>query len=265
MAKLHTPLALLALALLLPATSSALASTRPLPLAADASDQETHVWGINLAAGDGVWASTARTPGSHLGISLSGWEVASDRTYAANNPIMYVDPNGLNPGAAGYVPPRPAPGQYWNVDALQQGQWWGAGAALAVGALFSGGEAAAAWAATPSGYITLANAAGVITRLLDESGGGPSGGAGKCEGQAPLRILHPRASMSPSSLKYWSGQTTEKIVESLSPGGGPGLPLSVKIDGTVMQGNTRLSVLLDRGFDINSLPRVPYTSTPVDW
>lgn len=50
----------------------------------------------------------------------------------------YGDPNGLNPGAAGSIPPRPAPGQCWNVDALQEGQWWGAAAGLVGGLAVAG-------------------------------------------------------------------------------------------------------------------------------
>ncbi len=71
----------------------------------------------------------------------------------------------------------------------------------------------------------------------------------------PLRLLHPTESLSQSSLKYWSGQSTDDIVASLSSRGDP---LLVKADGTVMNGNTRLTVLMGRGYDINSLPRAPY-------
>lgn len=94
MSRTTTLLAVL-LTTLAPATSSALAAARPLPLAADASDPETRVRGINLAAGDCVWLSSSGTPGSHRGICLCATEIASDRTYAANNPVMYVDPDGL--------------------------------------------------------------------------------------------------------------------------------------------------------------------------
>jgi hypothetical protein len=96
------------LAALAPATSSAFVSPPPLPLAADASDQETRVRGINLGAEIGVGASSLRSPGSHLGISLSAWEVASDRTYAANNPLRYTDPTGRDiwiEGPSGWEPP----------------------------------------------------------------------------------------------------------------------------------------------------------------
>ena len=40
--------------------------------------------------------------------------------------------------------------------------------------------------------------------------------------------------------------------------------LKVKENGTVMDGNTRLRVLEERGVDINNLPRDIYSSAPLD-
>jgi hypothetical protein len=77
--------------------------------------------------------------------------------------------------------------------------------------------------------------------------------------QPKLRRLHSDATIrqgNQSSYGYWSLKGTQEIVESLQPGGVE--PLTVKQDGTVMQGNTRLLVLEERGFDINSLARVSY-------
>jgi hypothetical protein len=82
MSKTTTLLATLLVALA-PATSSAF------------SAPETRVRGIDLGAETRVGASSLRTPGSHLGISLLGCELASDRTYAASNPLVYTDPSGL--------------------------------------------------------------------------------------------------------------------------------------------------------------------------
>ena len=36
------------------------------------------------------------------------------------------------------------------------------------------------------------------------------------------------------------------------------LAITVKADGTVMDGNTRVKVLEERGYDVNELPREPY-------
>jgi hypothetical protein len=62
------------------------------------------------------------------------------------------------------------------------------------------------------------------------------------------------------SLDYWRRQPTQRIVESLRPR--PNDPryqefLKVKPDGTIMQGNTRIKVLEERGYNINDLLRSP--------
>jgi hypothetical protein len=74
--------------------------------------------------------------------------------------------------------------------------------------------------------------------------------------QPPLKRLHPDGSLSKSGLEYWRGQRTDVIVASLAPGKRESL--KVKADGTVMDGNTRVKVLEERGYDVNELPREPY-------
>ena len=79
----------------------------------------------------------------------------------------------------------------------------------------------------------------------------------ECPGNGPpLRIIHDENSLSEGSLSHWEAQDTADIVDSLRPGSAE--PLQVKPDGTVVDGNTRLTVLQERGFDINALPRTPY-------
>ena len=56
--------------------------------------------------------------------------------------------------------------------------------------------------------------------------------------------------------------SSEQIIDSLQPGQ-PG-SLKVKSDGTVMDGNSRLRVLEERGIDTQSLPREPYSSGSID-
>lgn len=53
---------------------------------------------------------------------------------------------------------------------------------------------------------------------------------------------------------YWSKRSTGEIVKSLRAGQEE--PLTVKPDGRIFQGNTRVLILQERGFDINTLPRV---------
>ncbi len=72
----------------------------------------------------------------------------------------------------------------------------------------------------------------------------------------PLKLLHPDSTLQGSSLTYWRQQPTEKIVQSLRRDEEE--PLTVEDDGTVMQGNTRIKALQERGYDVDSIPRVPY-------
>jgi len=55
------------------------------------------------------------------------------------------------------------------------------------------------------------------------------------------------------ALEYWRRQPTEDIVNSLQPGQPEAL--KVKSDGRIMNGNMRIKVLEERGFEVNSLPR----------
>ncbi|SDZ69921.1 RHS repeat-associated core domain-containing protein [Variovorax sp. YR266] len=86
-------------------------------------------------------------------------------------------------------------------------------------------------------------------------------GLNSMEGQGsprlPLTPMHPDSSLSKSGLDFWSRQPTGDIVKSLQPG----LPESLKVDpatGKIWDGNTRIKVLNDRGFDVNGLPRESY-------
>lgn len=55
------------------------------------------------------------------------------------------------------------------------------------------------------------------------------------------------------SLVYWRQRETTEIVESLRPGRSEAL--RVKPDGRILNGNVRIKVLAERGFDVNSLAR----------
>lgn len=73
----------------------------------------------------------------------------------------------------------------------------------------------------------------------------------------PLQRIHPDATYQAGSaklaLEYWRNQSTDAIVRSLAPGSREAL--RVKPDGRIMNANTRIKVLEERGFDIASLPR----------
>jgi hypothetical protein len=75
----------------------------------------------------------------------------------------------------------------------------------------------------------------------------------------PLRRLHEAVYETDrtalKSLEYHRKRTTEEIIDSLRPG--TLQPLIVKPDGTIIQGNTRIKVLGERGYPVNDLPREP--------
>lgn len=56
------------------------------------------------------------------------------------------------------------------------------------------------------------------------------------------------------SLRYWRERSSEAIIASLVPRPGNKEALQVKKDGTIVQGNTRIKVLQDRGYNVESLP-----------
>jgi hypothetical protein len=73
----------------------------------------------------------------------------------------------------------------------------------------------------------------------------------------PLRRIHSDQTLEAGSnrvaLEYWRKQPTADIVNSLLSG----QPEALKVtsDGRIMNGNTRIKVLEERSFDVNSLPR----------
>lgn len=89
--------------------------------------------------------------------------------------------------------------------------------------------------------------------------GGPMGGGGGSgpNKQPPLKRIHPDSTYNQGSAKYDLERVrrmdTNKIIESLAPGAKE--PLLVKPDGRVFDGNTRIKVLEERGYDVNRLPR----------
>jgi RHS repeat-associated protein len=76
-----------------------------------------------------------------------------------------------------------------------------------------------------------------------------------------LRFLHGRDTQS--NIDSIRKMSTEDIIESLKPGPNNPESLQVKMNGTVMNGNTRLRVLEERGIDIQNLPRDIHTTDPV--
>jgi hypothetical protein len=103
---------------------------------------------------------------------------------------------------------------------------------------------------------------------VGEGGGASDAGTGDSEFPSehiqlagdlpPLRRIHPDSTYESDSeakhaLDFWRQRPTGEIVESLKPG--TPAPLQVTPDGTVMNGNTRVKILEERGYNTNSLPR----------
>jgi RHS repeat-associated protein len=73
-------------------------------------------------------------------------------------------------------------------------------------------------------------------------------------GQLILRLIHGPGTISGAAMDSVRKMSTEEIINSLKNGEEPGI---IKPDGTVMNGNTRLAVLQERGVDINKLGLKP--------
>jgi hypothetical protein len=92
---------------------------------------------------------------------------------------------------------------------------------------------------------------------------GMQAGAETCyEARSPLRVIHLEPPLQGSaSYRYWSSRSTQEIIDSLAPGAKN--PLTVTQDGAIMDGNSRVTVLMERGIDVNRLPVVEYTPWPM--
>lgn len=55
------------------------------------------------------------------------------------------------------------------------------------------------------------------------------------------------------NLAFWRKKSTKEIIASLAPGEEESL--KVKKDGRIFNGNTRIKILVERGVDVNDLPR----------
>jgi RHS repeat-associated protein len=180
--------------------------------------------------------------------------------YVLNDPLNLVDPLGLSDSPAGsfsagvdYVINNP--GQVVGAALL--------GAAIAtcsVTPCLAAELAIAGGAAVISGVTVTATgvAAGAAiatgTVLMSQSAGDKGG-----SNEPDLQRIHPDSTYESGSAKYDLNSIrqmpSEDIVRSLAPGSPE--PLTVGSDGRIFDGNTRVKVLQERGYDVNSLPRTP--------
>ena len=68
-----------------------------------------------------------------------------------------------------------------------------------------------------------------------------------------LKFLHNQTTLNQVKLDQFRRLPTAELKASLAPGQ-PG-SLKVRIDGTILDGHHRVSILADRGEDIDLLPR----------
>jgi hypothetical protein len=68
-----------------------------------------------------------------------------------------------------------------------------------------------------------------------------------------LKFLHADTALISSKLKQFSREETDKLIDSLVPGKEGAL--KVREDGTVMDGHHRITILRERGVDVDALPR----------
>jgi hypothetical protein len=73
------------------------------------------------------------------------------------------------------------------------------------------------------------------------------------QGTPPLKFLHSCSALNKVKLDVFRRLPTSELVFSLAPGQHGSL--KVRSDGTVLDGHHRLSVLSERGEDIDQLPR----------
>jgi hypothetical protein len=81
-------------------------------------------------------------------------------------------------------------------------------------------------------------------------------------GHQPLKPLHPDTSLSAAKLNRLRKVCSEALIASLRPGQ-PGA-LKSRPDGTILDGHHRVRVLMERGVDVQKLPRevVPRATEP---
>lgn len=71
--------------------------------------------------------------------------------------------------------------------------------------------------------------------------------------QPPLKFLHSEKDLIELKLEYFRRISTEDLIESLKPEKEGAL--KTKPDGVMMDGHHRIKVLIERGVDVDKLPR----------
>jgi len=94
----------------------------------------------------------------------------------------------------------------------------------------------------------------MVVLLLDKSKKWKGKKWKELNGDKKWKKVHPDKTIkndNKSSYDYWSKKSTKEIIDSLKKAGDD--ELLINKNGTIMDGNTRTTVLKDRGIDINDL------------
>ena len=82
----------------------------------------------------------------------------------------------------------------------------------------------------------------------------------------PLRIIHNEPPLKGTAdYEKWNKKSTQEIIDSLAPGpNNRNGELTIYDDGAIINGNTRITILMERGVDVNSLPAAVESRVPMD-
>jgi len=109
----------------------------------------------------------------------------------------------------------------------------------------------------------LSDAQGQVSAKQAEFGNVVNDVLGMDSSKPPLQRIHPNETYvsdpdAANSLQYQRSRTTEDLIRSLEPNPtdpAQGESLKTYPDGRLLNGNTRIRVLQERGVDVNQLPR----------
>jgi hypothetical protein len=144
--------------------------------------------------------------------------------------------------------------------ALAVGETVGGGSAVVLSVVGAGPTGGAALLATPAAAKVTAHGALVIGGVIAKERADPLllrlpalFAAAKGGGSRPpkLKLLHSQSTLDQSKLDYWRGKRTDEIIRSLTTEGRD--KLEIRPDGTVLDGNHRVQVLIERGYDTSQL------------
>lgn len=183
-------------------------------------------------------------------------------TYAQNDPTDKTDPTGKDTiycNATGCWVVRDNSGQtkiyQWHDRHDQNGKETGYWESKGTNNRFNDSD----------GHLDVSALQTALQAAMSVGPGAPgnrNGASQNGENRQDLKPLHSEEAMrgNLSSRNFWSNKSNQEIIDLLRPGQRDSL--KVKPDGTIMDGNTRIQILRERGVDVNSLPREPYNGQP---